>query len=119
MDLRQKLLNKYISPSIASKNQSRTIGEVTYVGEMYCSVKYLNDRGMVDEKDNVPVLNAGTLNWFPKKKELVYIDVQEEELMIVGKYNDMKTISSTTDCTLSSDVYSTSYGGNATGGAIF
>lgn len=119
-DIKNKIRESLIRP-IAENTSSTTItGTVTDADEIacICTVKYNNTKGITEEKSGIPIMNynKNIIDWFPKKGELVVIQLKDEKATILGPADS--TASLRQKMKLENDIYTDSFF-DGMGGYIF
>lgn len=78
-------------PTVHNRRSFITIAKVIKTSEQnnYCSIEYVNNFGVHCIQKKVPVLTSSIsiIDWFPKKNDIVNVEVNEGNILIVGPYD--------------------------------
>ena len=120
MALKDKLKDKLIDPTAASRSGSTIIAQVLIANEKQntCNIKYTKTTGIEIVKDNVrlAINNTTIFDWFPNQNDYVYIQEQNDDVFITGPAIDYTKVKRKN--TLSNDIFSDNYI-DTLGGFIF
>lgn len=87
-NLKETLTNRVVNPNIDTAFNTHSYGFVkeAYEKDNVCDIAYFDAKGNQRNKDKVEVeLKNFKENWFPKKGDLVKVDVYEENVIITGE----------------------------------
>lgn len=90
-DIKNKIVDNIVNPVAIQKGYYSTIGTIMKADEKNntCTVDYQDSRGNIVSKKNVPVLltNGSEVGWFPKKGDIVCININDTNVEITSKYS--------------------------------
>lgn len=88
-NIKETLTTRVVNPNIDTAFNTRSYGFVkeAYEKDNVCDISYFDAKGNQRNKDKVDVeiRNSNDSTWFPKKGNLVRIDVYEDNVIITGE----------------------------------